>query len=160
MVVPGVAESWSVSSDGLTYEFLLRKDAHWSDGVPITSADVVYSFQRIMDPSTASPMASLLFLIENAREVNTGKVPVSDLAVAAMGEHRVEIRLVEPAPYFTELIVHRGKLAPRHVIEKHGRGWARPGTMVTNGAYLLDEWVSSRPRAPGQEFQPFSPRTK
>ena len=140
-VVPGIAESWNVGADGRTYEFVLRKDARWSDGVPITSADVVYSFQRIMDPATASPMASLLFLIENAREVNTGQTAVEDLGVRALDEHRVEVTLVEPAPYFTELIVHRGKLAPRHVIEKHGRGWARPGTMVTNGAYLLDEWV-------------------
>ena len=91
-VVPGIAESWTVSADGLRYEFTLRENAAWSDGVPITAADVVYSFRRIMDPATASPMAALLFLIDSAREVNAGKLPVDQLGVVALDAQRVEIK--------------------------------------------------------------------
>jgi len=140
-VVPGVAESWEVSEDGRTYTFQLRKDAVWSDGRPITSADVVFSFRRILDPTTASPAAALLYLIKNSRSVNTGELPVDALGIIAISERVVAIELTEPAPYFPELIVHRGKLAPQHAIEKYGNQWARPGNMVSNGAFLLDEWI-------------------
>lgn len=140
-VVPGVASRWEVSEDGKTYTFHLREDACWSDGVMITSADVVYSFRRLLDPRTASPAAALLYLIKNGREVNGGKLPIETLAVTAVDPATVAIELTEPAPYFPELIVHRGLLAPRHVIERHGNQWARPNTMVSNGAFLLDEWI-------------------
>ncbi len=94
-----------------------------------------------MDPTTASPSAALLYDIQGAQAVNTGQAPVETLAVRALDPRRVQIELKAPTPYFPELIVHRGLPAPRHAIEKHGRNWAKPGTLVSNGAYLLDEWV-------------------
>ena len=82
-VVPGAAESWQLSDDGRTYTFLLREGLTWSDGVPLTAADFVYSFRRIMDPATASPSAALLYDIQGAQAVNTGQAPVDTLAVRA-----------------------------------------------------------------------------
>lgn len=140
-VVPGVASGWEVSQDGLTYTFRLRKDARWSDGVSVTADDVVFSFRRILDPITASPAAALLYLIKNGQAVNTGAMPINALGVTAIDAATVAIELTEPAPYFPELIVHRGLLAPRHVIERHGDRWARPETMVSNGAFVLDDWI-------------------
>lgn len=69
--VPGVAESWEISDDGLTYTFHLRKDAKWSDGKQVTAADFVYAWQRAVDPSTASPYAYQLYYIANAEAINS-----------------------------------------------------------------------------------------
>ncbi|HKL56960.1 MAG TPA: ABC transporter substrate-binding protein, partial [Sphaerochaeta sp.] len=57
LAIPGVAESWTISSDMTQYTFKLRKDAVWTDGKPITANDVVYSWLRILDPATAGPYA-------------------------------------------------------------------------------------------------------
>ena len=72
-LIPGAAESWTVSDDGTVYTFKLRKDAVWSDGSPVTAEDFVYSFRRLEDPATAAEYASMLYPVENAEEVNTGK---------------------------------------------------------------------------------------
>jgi oligopeptide transport system substrate-binding protein len=51
--IPGQAESWDVSADGLTYTFHLRDGIQWSDGVPVTAADFEFAFRRLFDPATA-----------------------------------------------------------------------------------------------------------
>ncbi len=144
-VVPGAAESWTLSDDGKTYVFTLREGLTWSDGVPLTAEDFVYSFRRIVDPATASPMALYLFDIVHARAINAGTAPVEELAVRALDPLRVEITLERPVPYFPELIVHRGKPVPKHVVEKLGRQWTRPGNMVSNDAFRLESWTVQGP---------------
>ena len=72
-LIPGAAESWTVSDDGTVYTFKLRKDGVWSDGSPVTADDFVYSFRRLEDPATAAEYASMLYLVKNAEEVNTRK---------------------------------------------------------------------------------------
>lgn len=140
--VPGVAASWSVSADGLTYTFRLRPGLKWSDGAPLTADDVVFGFRRLVDPATASTLAGPFFVIDRAREIVTGGAPPESLGVRAVDPLTVEIRLVAPAPYFLELI---GSLAvsplPRHVVEKFPKDWARPERIVTNGPYTLAERV-------------------
>jgi oligopeptide transport system substrate-binding protein len=138
--IPGVAASWSVSRDGLRYEFKLRDGLQWSDGRPFDSADFLYSFRRQFDPRMASPSAALLYVIRNARAVNTGKKPVESLGVTAPDARTVVIELEHPAPYLTELLVHRAFPVPRHVVERHGRAWTRPEHFVSNGPFTLGEW--------------------
>ncbi len=138
--VAGQAESWSVSPDGRQYRFRLREGLVWSDGVAITSEDFLWSFRRLFDPKTASPAVSLLYVIKHGREVNTGQMPLTALGVSAPDPRTVVIELAHPAPYLLDLLVHRAFPVPRHVIEKHGREWTRPGNIVSNGAFLLDEW--------------------
>ena len=72
-VVPGAAESWTVSDDGLTYTFKLR-DHSWSDGTPVTADDFVFALRRILAPESAAKYASLLYPIENAEELNSAKM--------------------------------------------------------------------------------------
>lgn len=69
--VAGIAESWDISDDGLTYTFHLRKDAKWSDGKAVTAGDFVYAWQRAVDPSTASPYSYQLYYIANAEAINS-----------------------------------------------------------------------------------------
>lgn len=142
--VPGQARSWDVSADGKTYTFKLRRGLQWSDGRPLDSRDFLWSMHRLFDPRTASPSASLLYVIRNARAVNTGKKSVTELGVRTPDAHTVVFELEHPAPYFIDLIVHRAFPVPRHVIEKFGRDWTRAGNHVSNGAFKLGEW---RPNA-------------
>jgi ABC-type oligopeptide transport system substrate-binding subunit len=92
-VAPGVAQSWTVSEDGLSYRFKLRPNAKWSNGDPVTAGDFVFSLRRVEDPRTNAREATLLYPIKNAEEVNTGKLDVTALGVAAPDQHTVEITL-------------------------------------------------------------------
>jgi oligopeptide transport system substrate-binding protein len=139
--VPGVAESWTVSEDGKTYLFKLRKSV-WSDGAPFTANDFVYSMQRILLPETAAEYASLLYIIEGAEAVNKGEAAAETLAVKAIDDYTLEIKLTGPAPYFLALLTHYTAYpVPRHVIEKHGNLWTKPDNIVVNGPFKLVEWI-------------------
>ena len=138
---PGAAESWTVSDDGLVYTFKLR-DHTWSDGVPVTAGDFVFGLRRILAPETAAEYASLLYTIKNAEGVNTGKVPGDELAVRAVDDKTLEITLKAPAPYFIAQLMHYTAYAvPQHVVEKHGNDWIKKENIVSNGAYVLNEWT-------------------
>ena len=63
-LIPGVAENWEVSEDGLTYTFYLRKGLFWSDGEsPVTADDFVFAFERLFSPETSAPSRSDFFNI-------------------------------------------------------------------------------------------------
>lgn len=139
--VPGVAESWTISPDGKTYTFKLRKSS-WSDGTPLTANDFVFSMQRILLPETAAEYASLLYIIEGAEAINTGKAAADTLGVKAIDDQTLEVKLTGPAPYFLELLTHYTAYpVPKHVIDKVGKDWTKPENMVVNGPYKLVEWL-------------------
>src|SRR6187549_605479 len=97
-LIPGAAESWTVSDDGKTYTFKLRADAVWSDGSPVTAEDFVYSFRRLENPETGAEYASMLYPIVNAEEVNTGKAKPEDMGVKAIDATTLEVTLKAPTP--------------------------------------------------------------
>ena len=95
-VVPGAAESWSVSEDNLFYRFKLRANGKWSNGDPVTAADFVFALRRVEDPKTNAEQPEELYAIKNAEEVNAGKLAPAALGVAAPDERTVEITLKAP----------------------------------------------------------------
>ena len=139
--VPGMAVKWETSPDGLRWTFHLR-EAQWSDGTPVTADDFVFSWRRILNPATASSYSYFLYPLMNAEQVNAAKMPPETLGARAVDAHTLEVTLENPAPYLLEMLTHQtmGPL-PRHVLEAQGRDWARPGTYVGNGAFVLKEWV-------------------
>jgi oligopeptide transport system substrate-binding protein len=140
---PGVAESWTISPDGLTYVFKLRPGLVWSDGSPLTAEDFVYSFRRVVDPATASAYAYMLFPFQNAEEIVQGKIKdLSKLGVAAPDARTVRIQLTRPTPYLLAEMAH-AKFQPvkRANVEKFGAGFTQPGNLVSNGAFMLEEWT-------------------
>ena len=141
-LVPGTAESWTVSDDGLVYTFSLRADARWSNGDRVVAEDFVAGLRRTVDPATASTYAEILYPIENAEAVVNGELPPTALGVLALDATTLEIRLAAPTPYFLSLLSH-GTTYPIHrpSLETHGNAFARPGRLVSNGAYALTEWV-------------------
>ena len=138
---PGVAESWEISPDHLTYTFHLRKNGFWSDGRPVTAEDFVYSWRRVLDPKTAARYASHLYHLLNGQEFNEGKIQDPTLVgVRALDEYTLEVRLREPVPYFLFLTsFYTLYPVPRQAIEKYGPEWTQPGKIVSNGPFLLVE---------------------
>lgn len=139
--IPGAAESWTVSEDGLVWTFRLRAGATWSDGVPVTADDFVFSFRRQMDPATASQYASMLYDIKGGEDVNAGKAPLETLGVRAVDANTLEITLTHPAPYLPQLLMHQITYpVPKHQVEKFGDDWVKPENYVSNGAFKLVSW--------------------
>ncbi|WP_337262351.1 MULTISPECIES: oligopeptide ABC transporter substrate-binding protein OppA [unclassified Serratia (in: enterobacteria)] len=142
-IVPGAAESWD-NKDFKVWTFHLRKDAKWSNGQPVTAQDFVYSWQRIVDPKTASPYASYLQYahVENVDDIIAGKKDKSTLGVKAIDDHTFQVTLTEPVPYLVEMTQHYAmKPVNKEAVEKFGEKWTLPQNYVSNGAYKLKDWV-------------------
>ncbi len=141
-LIPGGAERWEISDDGKTYTFYLRKDARWSNGDPVTAKDYVYGLRRCVDPETGSVYAEILTPINNAKAIIGGELPPEALDVTAVNDHKLEIHLKAPTPYFIGLLAHSSAYPAHHAsIEKHGDQFTQPGNHITNGAYQMSEWV-------------------
>ncbi|MEZ5559852.1 MAG: peptide ABC transporter substrate-binding protein [Pseudomonadales bacterium] len=140
-IVPGAAESWTVSEDGLVWTFTLREGLAWSDGVPLTADDFVYSFRRLEDPATAASLAYFMYPLKNAEAVNGGRLPVEALGVEAPDARTLRLILEKPYPYLPERLLYpTGYPVPRHVLERVGDDWVKPAYWVSNGAYRLVDW--------------------
>ncbi len=141
--IPGAAERWDVSKDGLTWTFHLRKE-QWSDGRPVTADDFVFAWRRLLDPKTAAPYAYNLWVLKNARAISNGKMPPTALGVTAKDAATLVVTLEHPAPYLPELLTHDTAYPlPRHVVQAKGDAWSRIGNFVGNGAYVPTEWVAN-----------------
>ncbi len=141
-IVPGAAESWTVSDDGTVYTFKIRADAKWSDGSPVTAEDFVFSMRRVEDPKTAAGYANILYPIKNAEKINKGGMAVDQLGMKAIDDKTLEITLERPTPFFIELLSHQTALPINKAsFEKNGAEFVKPGKLVGNGAFKLAEHV-------------------
>lgn len=142
-VVPGAAESWE-TTDNKTFTFHIRKDAKWSNGDPVTAHDFVYSFQRAVDPATASPYSWYMEYtkMKNAKEIIAGEKDKSTLGIKAVDDKTLVVELESAVPYFVMMMGHT-TVKPVHkaTVEKFGEQWTKPENYVGNGAYALDKWV-------------------
>ncbi len=139
--IPGAAESWSLSEDAKTYVFKMRENGKWSNGDVVTAEDFVYGLRRSVDPATLSNYSSMLYPIKNARDIVLGKRSSETLGVRANGPTTLIIELEEPTPYFLSLLTHSTTYAThRPSVEKFGARFTRPGNLVGNGAFKLEEW--------------------
>jgi oligopeptide transport system substrate-binding protein len=139
---PGVATSWDTSADGRTYTFHLRQEARWSNGDRVVAADFLAALRRLVDPATASQYAQVIDVVANARAIIAGRESVDTLGVFAPDDATVVIRLAGPAPYLPGLLSHPSTCpVHRATLARYGAAFARPGIMVSNGAFVLKEWV-------------------
>ncbi|MCK8081782.1 ABC transporter substrate-binding protein [Vibrio sp. 1CM24A] len=141
--IPGVAESWE-TTDNKTFTFHLRKDAKWSNGDPVTAEDFVYSWQRAVDPATASPYAWYMEYTKmaNAKDIVAGKKDKSELGVKAVDANTLVVELETAVPYFVMMMGHT-TMKPVHkaTVEEFGDQWTKPDHFVGNGAFSVDKWV-------------------
>ena len=139
--VPAAAESWEVSGDGLNYVFKLRKNARWSNGEPVTAEHFVFSLRRLVDPTTAAFYGQALSSIVNAAAIVSGKKPLESLGVHAADAYTLVIELDRPTPYFLALLSHPSSFPVYPPsLQEHGNSFAKPGQLVSNGAYQLVSW--------------------
>ncbi len=125
-VVSDVAKSWTVSDDGLEWTFVLKKESKWSDGTPITSKDVVFTFNQIFDIKIDSP------LIQKFQNLASFK---------ALDDSRVVFKLFQPDAFFlNELTVG---ILPSHIFEgKEIEPEAFKGLTLGNGPFKVSKWDS------------------
>jgi oligopeptide transport system substrate-binding protein len=150
--IPGVAEHWDISPDGLVYTFHLRAAAKWSNGDPVTAQDFVFSARRTLTPALGSPYPFYYFVVRGAQDFASGKISdFAQVGIHAPDDRTLRLELHQPTPYLPFLLgsfswypVHRA------TVEKSGRfdqpytGWTKPGRIVTNGPFRLTEWKTGQ----------------
>lgn len=145
-VKPALAEKWSISSDGKTYTFSLRKNVKWSDGTSLKAQDFVASWKRLLSPSFNGNYAYLLFDIENAEAFHQGKLEdFNQVGVKATNEHQLQVKLRAPIAYWIWIPTFWSTFPVRQdQIDKHGSLFDRPGKLVNLGPFLLDSHDARR----------------
>lgn len=139
---PCIATSWEMSKDGLVYTFHLRKDAKWSNGDPLRAHDFVYSWKRVLTPETASEYVYQLFYLKNAKKFYEKKVGFDQVGLKALDDYTLQTTLEYPTAYWLDLVAfHTLMPVNQKCVEKYGSKWTRPENIVTNGPFLLTEWI-------------------
>ncbi len=102
-ITPLLAESWLLEEDQVTWRFKLRKDALFSDGSPVTAADVKFSFERVLHPAMESPHANILTVLEGAAEFIAGE-SAEISGIVTSGKHEVMFKLRKPYNFFLSML--------------------------------------------------------
>lgn len=148
----GVAESWTVSDDGLIYTFRLRDNARWHNGDAVTARDFAWSWQRLLSPPLAAPFANMLYPVRGAEDYHRGKLQdFAEVGIEVLDDRTLRVELHSPTPYFLSVLTHNS-LFPVHAatVLEHGAmtarnsAWARPGHFTCNGPFRLVEWRKDR----------------
>lgn len=158
-ILPGCAESWSISDDSLTYTFFLRKNCKWrvsiyaspliglssdiTNTLPVTADDFVFGLRRALSPETRSPGATALLAIKNASEVNSGKLPAKKLGVKAINDKTVEITLEREDPDFLYTLTEPACMPCNEEFFEAtgGRYGLAVKYLIYNGPFYINNWV-------------------
>lgn len=141
-VVLGQAESYEYDEATMTYTFTLRDDIFWTDGEPVKAQDFVYSWQRLVDPATASPvMNSLNGIVKNATEITNGEMEPSELGITAVDDKTLTIEMANPCSYFLEVLASKNLVPIRQDNVESGDKWMEPENIITNGPFYYSGWV-------------------
>jgi peptide/nickel transport system substrate-binding protein len=138
-IVPDLAESFTISEDGLVYTFKLRQGVRFHNGREMTAEDVKYSLERTVNPATQSPGASYFDTILGYADVAAGTT--TDLAgVRVIDPYTLEIELNRPdAPFLHKLALNFAFVVPKEAVEQYGADFGK--NPVGTGAFELKEWV-------------------
>lgn len=141
-VLPGMANRWEIDWGGTRYLFYLRDDVRWSDGTRLTASDFEKAWKRNLNPATASPVAHLLYVIENGRALGEGEIEdPGTVGVTALDDRTLEVRTEGPTAYLLYLLAHPVTYPlPRIVTQAEGQLEADPETLISNGPYQLLAW--------------------
>jgi len=149
-IVPGVAERWDISPDGLVYTFHLRKNARWSNGEALTADDFVQTYQRMLTPALGAEYAYMLYNhVAGAKDYYDGKLKdFSQTGFQAVDRHTFQLTLTQSTPFLLHALnfyawypVHTPTLKKFGALDqRRNSAWTRPENFVGNGAYVLKEW--------------------
>lgn len=137
-VIPGVASSWTVDLTGTRYTFHLRPTAKWSNGQAVHAQQFVAAWERVLDPTKGSPVSNDLRLIVGASGIISGEAPSSSLGVTAPSDDILIVNLVQPAPYFPQLLSHSAAFP---IYTDASARSHEANTWVSNGPFTLSRWL-------------------
>lgn len=141
-LIPGLAEKWDISPDGLTYTFHLRQGLKWSDGSALTAKDFEYSFFRVLDPKTTAQYVDLLLdYVKGAKEFNEGKTDKASVGVKATDDNTFVVTLAAPASHFLDILSMWTFVPMKEAtIVANGDKWTQSSeTFVTSGPFKVGE---------------------
>ena len=141
-VIPGCAESWTISEDNLTYTFKIREGMKWSNGEPVTAHDFVFGWKTLLDPATASEYAYIAYFIKGAEAFNTGVGTAEELGVVATSDYELVVTLERPTAYALDVFTF-GVMAPinEKAYTEIGVGYGTEADkLVTNGPFTMQSW--------------------
>ena len=139
-ISPGVATSWTISPDGLRYRFILRKDAVWSNGAPVTAQHFVAGFRHAVRSGSRSPNVFLLSPVANYQQVLQGDLPATSLGIRAEDDQTIVIELDRPANYFPGILTMPIAFPRLPGTHDDAASFRVPSRFVGNGPYVLHEW--------------------
>ena len=158
-IIPGIAESWNISADGLTYTFSLKQGTEWYcpsalknefgsefynkfSAEKVTARDFVFAMQRAVSPETNSPSAHRLFVVENAVEIHSGNADVSSLGVSAPQDYTLIIKLREPCEDFLERLTESAFMPCNEDFfnTMNGRYGLTHRHILCNGPFYVSMW--------------------
>ena len=143
-IVPGAAESWTLSPDGTVYTFKIARERQMVERRASHRRRFRLHASRVVDPKEAAGYANILYPIKNAEAINTGEMALDQLGVKAVDAKTLEITLERPTPYFLQLLSHQTALpVNKENYEKYKADFVKPGNMVSNGAFMLTENVAN-----------------
>lgn len=140
-LVPGVAESWQQSADGIVFK--LRRTARWNDGSAVTAHDFVFAWRTLNDPESAAPYASIMYPILNAEKIQKSELPPEALGVSAVDDYTLKVELERPCGYCITVMNHAAFYPVKQSFyEKAGEQYgAEANLLLYNGPFKLVHWV-------------------
>lgn len=140
ILVPALAESYTISDDGLVYTFKLKNGLKWSDGTTLTAKDFEYSWKRVLNPDVASPVAYEMFYIKNGEKYNKGEATVDEVGVKALDDNTFEVTLENPTAYFVDLTAASSFFPVKKEFVEASEPWTKsPATYASTGPFMLKE---------------------
>ncbi|MCB0355809.1 MAG: peptide ABC transporter substrate-binding protein, partial [Bdellovibrionales bacterium] len=141
-LVGSIAKSWTPANEAKEWTFELKKNIKWTDGVEVTAQHFIDSWERLLNPNTASEYAYFLYGLENAKEYNQGAIKdFSKVGAKAVDNYTIKVKLTGSQSYFPYLLTHHSTYPIRvDVIKEHGDKWTNPENMVTNGPFKMKVW--------------------
>ncbi|MGE6376175.1 peptide ABC transporter substrate-binding protein [Peribacillus muralis] len=140
-IVPGNAESWKISEDGLKWTFKLKEGLKWSNGDPLTAHDFEYAWKYALKPETAADYAYQLYYLKGGEAYNSKKGKEEDVGVKATDDLTLEVTLEKPTPYFLDLTSFYTFYPIDKKVQEENPKWALDAkTHVSNGPFKLTEW--------------------
>jgi len=141
-IEPGIAESWSLSDNGKTYTFVLRKNVVFWDGSALTAEDVRYSFERVLNPNTASPQTWLLDPIYGSHDYMQGNADTI-AGIRIINDYEISIALETPfAPFLGFLGAPATAIVSKP--EPLEQDWDYRTQPMGSGPWVFESWQADR----------------
>jgi oligopeptide transport system substrate-binding protein len=141
-IIPGLAERWTISSDGTAYTFNLRRGLKWSDGSPLTAGDFAYSYFRVLDPKLGGQFSVMLTdFIKGAAEYYEGTGSREQVGITAPDDNTLVLTLKGPTPFFLGILgMWTFSPVKQAVVERDPERWTlSAATFVSNGPFKVSE---------------------